>query len=247
MLDSCSIALGRCQPREPLRETRCIVADDAQTGRRLTVTLCTDQQSRHAPEMGECTGAHKPPTGAEMWWGAHPPVFTQGLAGRAEHLRGPGDIPVVRTERGGQVTYHGPGQVVAYTLIDLRRRSLLIRDLVCRLEQAAIDTLAGHGVSAVRRSGAPGVYVADAAGRPGAKIAALGIKVSRGCSYHGVALNVDMDLEPFTRIDPCGYPGLEVTDLRSCLRRPRGSLDIAAIAARFGDALAAALPARCAL
>ena len=197
--------------------------------------------------MRDFTARRDAATADEIWLVAHPPVFTQGLAGRAEHLLAPGDIPVVRTERGGQVTYHGPGQVVAYTLIDLRRRSLLVRDLVCRLEQAAIDTLADYGVAAVRRGGAPGVYVADAAGRPGAKIAALGIKVSRGCSYHGVALNVDMDLEPFTRIDPCGYPGLEVTDLRSCLRRPRGGLDVAAVAARFGEALAAALPARCAL
>lgn len=197
--------------------------------------------------MREFTATRDAATADEIWLVEHPPVFTLGLAGRTEHLLGPGDIPVIRTERGGQVTYHGPGQVVAYTLIDLRRRALLVRDLVCRLEQAAIDTLAGHGVPAVRRSGAPGVYVADAAGQPGAKIASLGIKVSRGCSYHGVALNVDMDLEPFTRIDPCGYPGLEVTDLRSCLRRPRGSLDVAAVAARFGDALAAALPARCAL
>lgn len=197
--------------------------------------------------MQAFTATRDAATADEIWLVEHPPVFTLGLAGRTEHLLGPGDVPVIRTERGGQVTYHGPGQVVAYTLIDLRRRSLLVRDLVCRLEQAAIDTLAGHGVPAVRRSGAPGVYVADVAGRPGAKIASLGIKVSRGCSYHGVALNVDMDLEPFTRIDPCGYPGLEVTDLRSCLRRPRGSLDVAAVAARFGDALAAALPARCAL
>jgi lipoyl(octanoyl) transferase len=149
----------------------------------------------------------------------------------------PGEIPVIRTERGGQVTYHGPGQVVAYTLVDLRRHRLGVRDLVCRLEAAAIETCAASGVRAVRKPGAPGLYVADAAGGPGPKIASLGLKVSRGCAYHGIALNVAMDLEPFERIHPCGYAGLQVTDLA----RAAGGLppDPAAVARRFGDTLAA--------
>jgi lipoyl(octanoyl) transferase len=153
----------------------------------------------------------------EIWLVEHEPVFTLGQAGKAEHLLAPGAIAVVQTERGGQVTYHGPGQVLAYTLIDLRRRGLLIRDFVRLIEQAVIDVLAGQGVPAVRREGAPGVYVSTPAGPPGAKIASVGIKVSRGCAWHGVALNVAMDLEPFSRINPCGYPGLAVTDLRSQL------------------------------
>jgi len=169
----------------------------------------------------------------EIWLVEHPPVFTLGLAAKPEHLLAPGAIPVVATERGGQVTYHGPGQVLAYLMLDLQRRGLKVRDLVCRLEGAVIDLLQTRGVRAVRRPGAPGVYLGDADGRPGAKIAALGIKVSRGCCYHGVALNVAMDLEPFNRINPCGYPGLAVTDLRSLV----GDLDIAAVAADFGQHL----------
>ena len=143
----------------------------------------------------------------ELWTLQHPPVYTLGLAGQTRHLLSPGDIPVHKSDRGGQVTYHGPGQVVVYLLLDLRRRGLAVRTLVRLLEQSAIDLLAGFGVAGSRREGAPGVYV------DGRKIAALGLRVRRGCSYHGLALNVDMDLEPFTRIDPCGYPGLEVTQL----------------------------------
>ncbi|MGE5094900.1 MAG: lipoyl(octanoyl) transferase LipB [Betaproteobacteria bacterium] len=146
-------------------------------------------------------------TADQLWLVEHPPVFTLGLAGRREHLLAPGDIPVVPTDRGGQVTYHGPGQAVVYLLLDLRRRRLGVRELVSRIEQGAIDLLARHGVEGVRRAGMPGVYVGEA------KIAAIGLRVARGCSYHGVALNVDMDLEPFTRIDPCGYPGLAATQL----------------------------------
>lgn len=146
-------------------------------------------------------------TADQLWLVEHPPVFTLGLAGRREHLLAPGGIPVVPTDRGGQVTYHGPGQAVVYLLLDLRRRRLGVRDLVSRIEQGAIDLLARHGVEGVRRAGMPGVYVGEA------KIAAIGLRVARGCSYHGVALNVDMDLEPFTRIDPCGYPGLAATQL----------------------------------
>lgn len=138
----------------------------------------------------------------------HPPVFTLGMNGRREHLLAPGDIPVVEVDRGGQVTYHGPGQLVVYTLLDLRRRGLGIRGLVDVLEQSVVDWLGSQGVTARARREAPGVYV------DGAKVAALGLRVRRGCSYHGVALNVDMDLAPFERINPCGYQGLPVTQLR---------------------------------
>lgn len=174
-----------------------------------------------------------PETRDEIWLVEHPPVFTLGHASRPEHLRAAGDIPVVRTERGGQVTYHGPGQVVAYLLVDLRRRSLMVRNFVSLIEDATIALLDGHGVAAVRRPGAPGVYLRAPDGGAGSKIASLGIRVSRGCSYHGVALNVAMDLEPFSRIDPCGHPGLAVTDLRSCA----GAVEVADVAARFGRTL----------
>jgi lipoyl(octanoyl) transferase len=143
----------------------------------------------------------------QLWLVEHPPVFTLGLAGRREHVLDAGAIPVVATDRGGQVTYHGPGQAVAYLLLDLRRRGYGVRELVRRIEAAAIDMLAGYGLAGARREGMPGVYV------DGAKIAAIGLRVSRGCTYHGVALNVDMDLAPFGRIDPCGYPGLAATRL----------------------------------
>ena len=143
----------------------------------------------------------------EMWLCEHPPVFTLGLAGRREHVIAPGSIPVVATDRGGQVTYHGPGQAMAYLMLDLRRSGLGAKALVRRIEQAVIDLLAGYGVEGERRTGMPGVYVR------GAKVAAIGLRIARGCSYHGVALNVDADLEPFSRIDPCGYPGLACTRL----------------------------------
>ena len=145
----------------------------------------------------------------ELWLVEHSPVFTQGQAGKAEHLLAPGDIPVLQVDRGGQVTYHGPGQIVAYPLVDIKRLRIGVRDLVRRIEQAVILTLAGYGVCAERRAGAPGVYV------QGAKIASLGLRLRRGCSFHGLALNVDMDLEPFQRINPCGFRGLEVTQLVS--------------------------------
>ena len=143
----------------------------------------------------------------QLWLVEHPPVFTLGLAGRPEHVRAADDIPVVKTDRGGQVTYHGPGQVVAYPLMDLRRAKLGVKELVRRLEESVIDTLAHYSVEGRRREGMPGVYV------DGAKIAAVGLRVARGCSYHGVALNATLDLEPFGRIDPCGYPGLPSTRL----------------------------------
>ena len=144
----------------------------------------------------------------EIWLVEHPPVYTLGQAGRRAHVRAPGRIPVVATDRGGQVTYHGPGQAVVYALIDLRRRGLGVRGLVHDLEQSVIDAAGRAGVAAGRRAGAPGVYVGEA------KLAALGLRVRRGCAYHGIAVNVDLDLAPFRGIDPCGYQGLEVTRLR---------------------------------
>lgn len=144
----------------------------------------------------------------ELWQVEHPPVYTLGLAGKTEHLLRETDIPVVKTDRGGQITYHGPGQAVVYVLLDMNRRSLKVRELVRRIEQAAIDMLADYGVKAERLSGAPGVYVA------GAKIAALGLRVKGGCCYHGIALNVAMDLAPYANINPCGYAGMRVTQLR---------------------------------
>lgn len=145
----------------------------------------------------------------ELWLLEHPPVYTLGVAGRAEHLpRAANGIPVVKTDRGGQITYHGPGQIVLYTLIDLRRLGLAVRPMVRLLELSVIDLLAGYGVAAAARVDAPGVYV------DGAKIAALGLRIRNGCCYHGLAFNVDMDLSPFHAIDPCGYPGLAVTQAR---------------------------------
>lgn len=143
----------------------------------------------------------------ELWLCEHPPVFTLGLAGKAEHLLRDVGIPMVNIDRGGQITYHGPGQLVCYLLLDLKRRGLTVKTLVNRMEQSVIDLLAGYGVAGERRAGAPGVYVGDA------KIAALGLKVKNGCTYHGLALNVAMDLSPFAAINPCGYAGMAVTQL----------------------------------
>ena len=157
--------------------------------------------------MRAFTARRGPETPDEIWLLEHPPVFTLGLAGRREHLLEDIGIPVEAIDRGGQVTYHGPGQVVAYLLLDLRRRGYGVRELVRRIEQAVIDLLATHGIMASRVAGAPGVYVG------GAKIAALGLRVKNGCTYHGLALNVDMDLTPYRAIDPCGYPGLAVIQL----------------------------------
>jgi lipoyl(octanoyl) transferase len=151
----------------------------------------TDRRDEHTP--------------SELWIVEHPPVFTQGQAGRAEHLLAPGDIPVVQTDRGGQVTYHGPGQLVIYLLIALREAGVGIRRLVTVMETAIIDTLGARGIAAEARADAPGVYV------DGSKIASLGLRVRRGCTYHGLALNVSNDLAPFERINPCGHAGLEVT------------------------------------
>jgi lipoyl(octanoyl) transferase len=189
---------------------------------------------RHADveqAMVAFTAARTADTEDELWLVEHDPVFTQGIAGREAHVLDAGGIPVERTQRGGQVTYHGPGQVVAYPLVDLKRLGIYVKEYVFRLEQAVLEVLADCGVTGHRVRGAPGIYVklADPFGHarlvpaaPGedpfaglGKIAALGIKVSRHCTYHGLALNVAMDLEPFTRIDPCGYAGLRTVDLRS--------------------------------
>ena len=143
----------------------------------------------------------------ELWLTEHPPVFTQGLNGRAEHLLAPGDIPVVQVDRGGQVTYHGPGQLVLYCLLDIMRLGIGVKGLVGRIEQSVIALLEDYSIDAQVRAGAPGVYVGEA------KIAALGLRIRKGCCYHGLSLNVDLDLEPFERINPCGYQGLAVTRL----------------------------------
>jgi len=157
--------------------------------------------------MQAFTSARDESTADELWLCEHPPVFTQGLAGKPEHLLRDIGIPVVKIDRGGQITYHGPGQVVCYLLLDLRRRGLTVKTLVNRMEQAVIDLLGEYGVAAERLAGAPGVYVGAA------KIAALGLKVKRNCCYHGLALNVAMDLTPFAAINPCGCAGMAVTQL----------------------------------
>ena len=157
--------------------------------------------------MQAFTDARGAETPDELWVVEHERVFTLGQAGKWEHVLLPGDIPVVPVDRGGQVTYHGPGQIVAYPLIDLRRAGLGVREFVQRIEQAIIDTLAEWNIGAARKPGAPGVYVA------GAKVAALGLRVRRGCAFHGLAFNVAMDLEPFQRINPCGFQGLQVTQV----------------------------------
>jgi lipoyl(octanoyl) transferase len=158
----------------------------------------TDQRDQHTPD--------------ELWLLEHPPVFTQGQAGKAEHLLATGDIPVIPVDRGGQVTYHGPGQLVGYLLVDLKRRKLGVRELVTAIEQAIVALLASYGIAASPRPDAPGVYL-NTPGQSGAKIAQLGLRVRRGCSFHGLSLNVDMDMEPFLRINPCGHEGLEVTNM----------------------------------
>ena len=163
--------------------------------------------------MQDFTAARGPDTGDELWLVEHPPVFTLGQAGRREHLLRDIGVPVLQVDRGGQVTYHGPGQAVVYVLLDLRRRGYGVRELVWRLEQAVIDLLADYGVDGQRLEGAPGVYVRQEHGGP-AKIAALGLRVRGGCTYHGLALNVDVDLAPFAAINPCGHVGMAVTRVK---------------------------------
>ncbi|MCL1035985.1 lipoyl(octanoyl) transferase LipB [Shewanella corallii] len=145
----------------------------------------------------------------ELWLVEHPPVFTQGQAGKAEHILNPGNIPVIQVDRGGQVTYHGPGQLVAYPLLDIKRRKVGVRQLVTEIEQSLVDLLKGYGIEAYAKADAPGVYVNER------KIASLGLRIRKGCSFHGLALNVDMDLEPFLRINPCGYAGLEMVQCKA--------------------------------
>ncbi|MFB4369839.1 MULTISPECIES: lipoyl(octanoyl) transferase LipB [unclassified Pseudomonas] len=164
--------------------------------------------------MRTLTAERDETTPDEIWLLQHPQVFTQGQAGKPEHLLAPGDIPVVQVERGGQVTYHGPGQLVGYLMLDLRRLDLGVRELVTLIEQALVEVLAGYGVEAAPKADAPGVYVG------GDKIASLGLRVRRGCSFHGLALNVDMDMTPFGRINPCGYAGLKMTQLKDLVATP---------------------------
>ena len=158
--------------------------------------------------MRQFTDRRDADTPDELWLTEHEPVFTQGLNGRQEHLLAPGDIPVVQVDRGGQVTYHGPGQLVVYCLLDILRLGIGVKGLVGRIEQSVIALLDDYDIEAQTRAGAPGVYVGEA------KIAALGLRIRKGCCYHGLSLNVDLDLEPFGRINPCGYRGLAVTRLR---------------------------------
>jgi lipoyl(octanoyl) transferase len=179
--------------------------------------------------MRELTDSRGPETRDRFWLVEHDPVFTQGRAGRPEHLLMPGDIPVVQTDRGGQVTYHGPGQAVLYPLIDVRRARVGVRELVSALENAVIAVLAGHGVEARARPDAPGVYVQEA------KIASLGLRIRRGASFHGVALNVDGDLSPFSRINPCGYAGLAMTRLADLVD---GCPGVEAVGERLAECLA---------
>ncbi|WP_454832310.1 lipoyl(octanoyl) transferase LipB [Pseudoxanthomonas wuyuanensis] len=182
--------------------------------------------------MQRFTDARGEDTADEIWLVEHEPVFTLGQAGKPEHVLAAGDIPVVHVDRGGQVTYHGPGQIVAYPLFDLKRMKVGVREYVCRIEQAIIDTMAEWNIQAQRREGAPGVYVA------GAKVAALGIRVRRGCTFHGLSFNIGMDLEPFHRINPCGYQGLQVVSLAD-LGGPSGMdavkpVLLASLAEQFG-------------
>ncbi|MGI8560748.1 MAG: lipoyl(octanoyl) transferase LipB [Luteimonas sp.] len=185
--------------------------------------------------MQRFTDARDEDTPDEFWTVEHDPVFTLGQAGKPEHVLAPGDIPVLQVDRGGQVTYHGPGQLVVYPLLDLKRLKLGVREYVQRIEQAVIDTLGEWNIGAARRDGAPGVYV------NGAKVAAIGIRVRRGCTFHGLAFNVAMDLEPFRRINPCGFEGLQVTSVLD-LGGPSGPdavkpVLLDALAAQFGLAL----------
>lgn len=176
--------------------------------------------------MREFTGKRTEQTPDEIWLLSHMPVFTQGQAGKAEHVLLPGDIPVVQIDRGGQVTYHGPGQIVVYLMIDVRRSAIGVRELVEQIELSIIDVLASYGVLGQSQRKAPGVYV------NGAKIAALGLRIRNGRSYHGLSFNIDMDLSPFARINPCGYAGLKVTQLRDQIETPLGSAQLMSEAAQ---------------
>lgn len=171
--------------------------------------------------MQAFTERRRADTEDELWLVEHPPVFTQGMAGKAEHLLDAGTIPVVQIDRGGQITYHGPGQLVVYTLIDFKRRRISVRELVTRLENSIIATLAEYGVTATADPKRPGVYV------DGQKIASLGLRIKNGAVYHGLALNVDMDLSPFLQINPCGYAGMSMTQLADRVQPPPPLADVA--------------------
>ena len=175
--------------------------------------------------MRQFTDTREGNTPDELWLLQHPPIFTQGQAGKAEHVLAPGEIPVIQVDRGGQVTYHGPGQWVLYLLVDLRRHQLGVRNLVDLIEQSLVELMAEYSITAEAKPGAPGVYVA------GGKIASLGLRVRHGSSYHGLALNVDMDLEPFQRINPCGYEGLQVTSMARLV--PGVPLDVEVVGNRL--------------
>jgi len=162
--------------------------------------------------MKKITDTRDENTADEVWLVDHEPVFTQGQAGKPEHILFPGDIPVVQVDRGGQITYHGPGQIVGYPILDIKRKGIGVRDLVTNIENSIVDVLADLGIEAAARKDAPGVYVGDA------KIASLGLRIRKGKSYHGLALNVDMDLSPFQRINPCGYQGLQMTQIKLLLK-----------------------------
>jgi lipoyl(octanoyl) transferase len=187
--------------------------------------------------MQRFTDERGPDTPDELWSLQHPPVFTLGMNADAGHVLAPGDIPVIPIDRGGQVTYHGPGQLVVYVLVDLGRRSLVVRELVMALERAVIETVAHYGVEAYPRRDAPGVYV------DGSKLASLGLRIRRDCSYHGLALNVDLDLEPFRRINPCGYEGMQVTRLRDLgVAAPFEEIEDRLLAALAGELATATAP-----
>jgi len=214
-----SLAARTTSPTAARQEA--IVRDLGRTEYRPVFTAMrdfTENRSQHTPD--------------ELWFTEHEPVFTQGQAGKAGHVLAAGDIPVVQTDRGGQVTYHGPGQIVGYLLFDLRRMGLSVRGLVTGIETAVIDVLAGYGIVGKARPDAPGVYV------DGAKIAALGLRVRRHCSYHGLSFNIDMALEPFQRINPCGMTGLPVTQLKGLC----GEVDLDAVKGRLTRAMAGSYP-----
>ncbi len=188
-------------------------AETAMTQARLKL-LGRAEYTEVFAEMRAFNDARDQASEDEIWLVEHPAVFTQGLAGKPEHLLALGDIPLIQTDRGGQVTYHGPGQIVVYPLLNLKRLRIGPRALVHGIEQVLIDYLAGFGIEALRRDAAPGVYVNQR------KIASLGLRIRHGCSYHGLALNIDMDLEPFSRINPCGYAGLAMTQMREHVAAP---------------------------
>ena len=224
---NCELAAGAPGDARSAPDVPHIALPAPLTVRRMGVT----GYARSYDAMRDFTARRTGDTPDELWLLEHPPVYTLGQAGKPEHLLRDNGIPVVRVDRGGQITYHGPGQVIAYVLLDLRRHGLTVKRLVGLLEQAVIDLLAAHDIAGARRAGAPGVYV------DGAKVAALGLRVRGGCAYHGLALNVNMDLAPFRDINPCGYEGLAVTQLADLGIRQSTASAADALAIRLTDAL----------